>query len=289
LSQPTRKHSYGGRTLDRPLLARTAPNWILFGLALVGMALTAYLTVSALKGHAVAGCTTGSACDVVLGSRWSKLLGLPTSFWGFLAYAALAGIAFVKRADIHWKLAWIVALFGVLYSCYLTAIALFELKAACPYCLSSLVLMIAILGTVAYQRPPGLVKFSWTTWTLKTVFASLALLLLIHFGYTATWSVAFDPAKLPALAEHLTKTDAKFYGASWCPHCKDQKRMFAAAADSLPYVECSPLGRGSPEAAVCQAMNIQGYPTWIINGHRYEGVLKPEELARFSGFEPPPR
>jgi hypothetical protein len=32
-------------------------------------------------------------------------------------------------------------------------------------------------------------------------------------------------------------------------------------------------------------MNIQGYPTWIINGRRFGGVLTPEELAKHSGFQ----
>lgn len=31
-------------------------------------------------------------------------------------------------------------------------------------------------------------------------------------------------------------------------------------------------------------MHIQSYPTWIINGRRYEGVLTLKELADYSGF-----
>src|SRR5690242_16086711 len=101
--------------------ARPAPNWPLLAIAFLGMALTAYLTAAAWRGEAVAGCIAGSVCDAVLGSRWGKLFGLPTSFWGFLAYAAMAAIAFVKRAWLHWKLAFVVAFFGVLYSAYLTS------------------------------------------------------------------------------------------------------------------------------------------------------------------------
>src|SRR5437899_9225130 len=76
---------------------RGGPNWPLFVLALLGMAVSAYLTYSSWQGKLVAGCTVGSGCDVVLSSRWSTLFGMPTSFWGFLTYALLAAI----RSEEH--------------------------------------------------------------------------------------------------------------------------------------------------------------------------------------------
>jgi len=287
LSKASKKKTYGAREAGRPIPPRISPNWVLLGLALIGMGLAGYLTFSAWKGQAVAFCTAGSPCDVVLGSQWATLFGLPTSLWGFFAYSTLAGIAFVKRADLHWKLSWVVSLFGVLYSLYLTGISLLELQTACLYCLSSLALMTAILGVTVYQRPAGLAKFSWTPWLLKTVSAGLVVVVLVHLQYAGIWGSATgsgDP-RLRALADHLTKINAKFYGASWCPACQEQKKRFAAASDRLPYVECSPRGRGNPQSAVCQNMNIQGYPTWIINGRRYQGIFSPEDLARLSGFQ----
>jgi len=43
--------------------------------------------------------------------------------------------------------------------------------------------------------------------------------------------------------------------------------------------------RGGPRAAACTSRDIAQYPTWIIDGRRFQGVLPPEELARYSGFE----
>ena len=77
------------------------------------------------------------------------------------------------------------------------------------------------------------------------------------------------------------------YGAYWCPHCTDQKKMFGKAAGQLPYIECdrrSPIGK----PAVCAAAGIRAFPTWDIGGKRYEGVLSLEELARLTGYAPPP-
>ena len=76
---------------------RAGPNWLLFGLALLGMALSGYLTFSAWQGSRVAFCTQGAGCDVVLNSRWSTLFGMPTSFWGFLTYALLAAVGLEQK------------------------------------------------------------------------------------------------------------------------------------------------------------------------------------------------
>ena len=278
-----KKKESSTRTATKPI-----PNWPLLGLALIGMGLAGYLTVIAWSGQAVAGCPVGSACDVVLSSRWSKLLGLPTSFWGFLTYLMLAGVAFIKRADVQWRLAWVFALFGVLYSSYLTTFSLVELEAACPYCLTSAGILIAVLATVVYQGPGDLTGFSWTPWLTKTLSGTIALVLAIHLSFYSGFAGKSDGREdswTRALAVHLAEGEAKFYGASWCPHCSDQKEMFGASAHRLPYIECSPRGRRAPQATICNVMAIRSYPTWIINGRRHPGVLTLKELARFSGFK----
>jgi len=287
MSKRARQKGGGKKRAEEQVLMRAGLNWPLFGLALIGMGLTAYLTASYWAGQALAGCTVGSACDVVLSSRWSKLLGLPTSFWGFLAYASLAAIAWVKRADIHWKLAWGVSLFGVLFSLYLSVVSLTVLNAACPYCFASVVLLLAILGTVAVQRPKELVKFSWSPWLLKTAAGGLIVIAALHFQFAGSGnqSAAAEDPQVRALAEHLNKTGAKFYGTYWCPHCEEQKELFGASVQRLPYIECSPGGRSARQAAICNTAGIQVYPTWFINGQRHEGLLSLQELARLSRFK----
>src|SRR5436853_1615115 len=144
--------------IQHPL--RAIPNWPLFLLSLIGLGIASYLTWTEYTGSQLKGCAVGSSCDIVLSSRWATLFGLPTAFWGLLAYATLAGTAFIKRVDWHWWAAWLIALFGVLYSAYLTTVSLTILGAACPYCLTSLVLMTSIFALVTYQRPATLNNFS---------------------------------------------------------------------------------------------------------------------------------
>ena len=88
-----------------------------------------------------------------------------------------------------------------------------------------------------------------------------------------------------ALAEHLERSGARFYGAYWCPKCNEQKRAFGGAARRLPYVECSPNGRNGGIAFDCASAGIYSYPTWVIGGRQYTGVLSPERLAAMSGYD----
>lgn len=87
------------------------------------------------------------------------------------------------------------------------------------------------------------------------------------------------------LATHLKNTGAVMYGAYWCPHCAEQKEWFQEAIDLVPYVECDPNGEKS-QAQLCRDKNIQGYPTWEINGQFYPGTQTLAELAELSNFQP---
>jgi uncharacterized membrane protein/glutaredoxin len=268
-------------------VANKGPNWPLFTLALVGMALSGYLTFIAWQDSLAAFCAEGAGCDVVLNSRWSTLLGMPTSFWGFLAYGLLAAVAWNRDATNRWRWAWVISLFGLFYSLYLTAISFFELQAACPYCLASLGLMATIFALTTFQRPKNLPQFSWGPWLAKTVGAAAVGVLVLHLHYAGYWGSAPGPEDpwVRSLAEHLTKNNAKFYGASWCPHCNEQKNLFGSSVKRIPYVECSPGGPRAPQAQDCKDKNIQSYPTWIINGQRLTGVQSLDALAQLSNFQ----
>lgn len=83
-----------------------------------------------------------------------------------------------------------------------------------------------------------------------------------------------SPAGAVELARALQLNGAKMYGAFWCSHCFEQKQAFGMGAKAdLPYVECYPDGYTGPRsiARACLDANIQGFPTWIINGQKVEG------------------
>lgn len=272
---------------------RKLPNWPLLILSLAGVALAGFLTVSTWLEAEVPFCTAGSPCDVVQSSRWAFLLGAPIAFWGFLTYGALAWIAYrVKNPELHWKLSWTLSLIGLGVSLYLTWASLFELGAACIYCLGSLGIMAAIFGLVAYQWPRGITDFAWPSWLTQTAGVTVIVVALLHLNFIGVFStqVGEEDPYLRALAIHLSENEAVFYGASWCSSCERQKDLFEASAFRLPYVECSPGGRNAPQAPICTIKGIETYPTWVIRGRRYTGVLLPADLAQktqFTGGAPP--
>ena len=107
---------------------------------------------------------------------------------------------------------------------------------------------------------------------MKKLFAFLFLTALAFTGCTR------DTAN-DAFVTCIADSDATFYGAFWCPHCADQKKLFGDSVDLLPYVECDPSGKNADPAA-CAAAGVQSYPTWVFaDGTKVEGVQSFDELA----------
>lgn len=93
---------------------------------------------------------------------------------------------------------------------------------------------------------------------------------------------AKKPGKYDTLAQCITDSGAKFYGAFWCPHCQATKAMFGKSAKLLPYIECSqPSGKG--QLPICDEKGITGYPTWIYpDGTELKGEQSLQALAEKS-------
>jgi uncharacterized membrane protein/glutaredoxin len=268
--------------------SQLAANWPVFGLAVAGMLLTAYLSYSKWQAARLPFCDAGSGCDDIQASRWSVFLGLPMAFWGFLTYVVLAVAALrLHHGHSGWRLAWLAAIVGWFISIYLTIVGLLVLDAACPYCMTSLALLTVIIAVLWWQQPKTPRQNSWLVGGAGIALASV---LLLHLHFSGIFDAAAGPEDpyLRDLAEHLTESGAQFYGAYWCPHCQEQKELFGASAKRLPYVECTPDGRNKPRADACIDQQITSYPTWIIRGERHTRVLTPDSLANYSGYSPTP-
>ena len=88
------------------------------------------------------------------------------------------------------------------------------------------------------------------------------------------------PGKYDTLAQCVADKGVKFYGAWWCPHCRDQKAVFGASAKLLPYIECYAPGNQSVQLSLCKDAGIKSYPTWeFADGSREVKVFTVEELA----------
>eukprot|EP00747_Dinoflagellata_sp_TGD_P218185 gnl/TRDRNA2_/TRDRNA2_90476_c0_seq1.p1 gnl/TRDRNA2_/TRDRNA2_90476_c0~~gnl/TRDRNA2_/TRDRNA2_90476_c0_seq1.p1 ORF type:complete len:211 (+),score=48.91 gnl/TRDRNA2_/TRDRNA2_90476_c0_seq1:1-633(+) len=91
-------------------------------------------------------------------------------------------------------------------------------------------------------------------------------------------------AKALSLAKHLKSIGATMYGAYWCSHCYNQKKILGKEAMSIvEYVECDPSSKGN-KSKFCEDKKLDGYPTWEINGQLYGGEQSLAQLAMVSEF-----
>ena len=118
---------------------------------------------------------------------------------------------------------------------------------------------------------------------MKTTYIYIALIIVLIVGLVIARNasdrqVSTATSKYDAFAECISNAGAKFYGAYWCPHCQDQKKLFENSK-KLPYIECStPDGKG--QTKVCADAGVTGYPTWIFaDGSREDGLLQFDTLA----------
>ncbi len=89
--------------------------------------------------------------------------------------------------------------------------------------------------------------------------------------------------KYDAFVKCLADKGVKLYGAYWCPHCQEQKKMFGDSFKYVNYIECTAEG-SNKQNEVCVAAGISGYPTWIFaDGRKESGAKSLEELSKISG------
>jgi hypothetical protein len=116
----------------------------------------------------------------------------------------------------------------------------------------------------------------------------IILIVLVIGGIVAAkyWS-GNAPGQYDAFAQCINDSGATFFGAFWCPHCAEQKRLFGTSVQYLPYHECStPDGQSQNQS--CIDVGIKTYPTWqFADGSRAEGVQPLSALAQKTGCELP--
>ena len=118
--------------------------------------------------------------------------------------------------------------------------------------------------------------------TLKLSLVGIGILVFI-IGSISYLTSQEDP-EISELAQCLTDSDATMYGAFWCGHCDDQKKLFGNSFKHIDYVECDERG-DNPQPERCQIEGIEGYPTWKINGQTISGVISLNQLSSVAGCE----
>lgn len=284
---------------------------IMAGIATVGAVVTAYLTVVKLtQGSAI--CPT-NGCDIVLSSPYATVFGLPLALFGFLGYASMVLFAVApllvnpqSKKALRSKLeTWTgLLLFAggtamTIFSGYLLYLLAFEIKAVCIYCVASAIFSASLFTLALIGRDwqdIGQLFFTGIVVGIIVLVGTLGVYASVKNPEIAERSVPGEAgltitttsgAAELALAAHLKQVGAKMYGGFSCSHCHDQKQLFGKEAfRQINYIECDPKGK-NPQPDLCKAANVQGYPTWKINGKSVSGTQSLEELATLSDYQGP--
>ena len=121
---------------------------VMIGIAVLGIALAAYLTYVHYSGTKPA-CTAGQACVKVQTSVWSEVGGVPVALIGLIGYIGILAALIAPDRD-ETRLATLgMTLIGVAFSAYLTYRELFSIHAICEECAASAVLLaLLFIGAV---------------------------------------------------------------------------------------------------------------------------------------------
>ena len=172
MAQKSKSSNKKGRRKERARRAQqpeinTKALWGAAIFAGIGVALSLYATnltymiaTGGLDG--ASGCSINDwiNCDLAHSSSYSRLMGIPVSWWGLLFYvfaglAALNGVLSKNRskAASYLTTAWILSIFSVLFSIY-KATNLVELRVLCPVCVGMYAANIGLMFTI----PAGLAQ-----------------------------------------------------------------------------------------------------------------------------------
>lgn len=255
---------------------------LLFILVCIGISITGYLAYVHYSGI-LATCPLQPQlnCNAVLNSSYSTAVGIPVAVLGLLTYLALLICLFIhekKESKHNDRILLFLPAVGVAAAGFYSALMIFRLGAICIWCEASHLTMLTIFIVMARHIRPH--------WQFKKIF--LAWILLILIGASGTLFVSLTPDDNPAvldLAKCLTQKGVKMYGAYWCPHCKEQKRLFGSAFKDINYVECADASNPRLQLEICKTAGIEGYPTWDFNGEKIAHGIDLPELAQRSGCE----
>ena len=249
-------------------------------LSAAGLAVCLYLTaIYYTTDGAATYCSGDWRCDEVLGSRFSRLFGMPASLFGAAGYAAV--ILFNIRKNRSAVIA--LASAGAGFSAYLSWAEFFVIKQLCPFCVAS-ALAIAAVWILSIRRAGA-----------SQIAAAVLIAAFSAGGGYSYHALAAAPADEAAshapkndgftkgLALHLRETGAVMYGSFRCPACATQKVFFGDHAKLLNYVECHPDGKNA-DPELCAKKEIKAYPTWEINGSLVRGAMSLGKLSELSGY-----
>lgn len=253
-------------------------------LSIGGLGIMVYLTyIHVTQTQSFCDISEKISCDIVTTGIYSEVFGIPVSILGiFYFLITLWLVLFNKKAQVFQTI-FLLTLFVLVPSLYLSVLELLVIEAWCVLCESSKIIMLAILiismlGTREFTHITGRL-------VAPVVIAGLAATGVTFFAQNST-IVQHDYTEF---VDCLNQQGIVYYKSVRCSNCQRQEKLLGTAYSELNSVECHPEGEnGQPQ--LCLDKRIDKTPTFLIeeNGQeikRQEGLTPLEDLAEFAGCE----
>lgn len=131
--------------------------WFMMLVSFIGFVDAVYLTINRYF-EATVPCTLTHACDTVLRSEYSAILGVPVVLIGAVYYLTifLSSYAYLEyKSRYYFKITAVMTVTGFLFSAWLMYVQGFLLQAFCQYCLLS-----ALTSTLLFALGLAVIKIS---------------------------------------------------------------------------------------------------------------------------------
>jgi uncharacterized membrane protein len=119
-------------------------------LAVIGLGLASYLTYVHYSGIKPA-CSLGGSCEKVQTSAYSHLAGVPVALMGLLGYVTILGLLLAPDGEGMRFATVAVTTIGFGFSAYLTYREVFSIHAICEWCVSSAVVLTALVSLAVWR------------------------------------------------------------------------------------------------------------------------------------------
>jgi uncharacterized membrane protein len=136
---------------------KACPIGVIVGLVIIGLVVSVYMSFIELA-HETAVCGPVGDCNTVQQSEYATLFGIiPIGVLGIVGYCLVAVVWFVRRwgpEKLQWPAANILFAMtfgGTLFSIYLTYLEPFVIGATCAWCLTSAIVMTALMWCSAQE------------------------------------------------------------------------------------------------------------------------------------------
>ncbi len=192
----------------------------------------------------------GTGCDVVRASPYARLMGLPTPFYGVVAYAVLALLLLAEPfvpppiANRFGQAVKAISGAGFLFSLYLTRLEAFVLHAWCVWCVVSTLAMTLIFALALFARRGPSPSIEGEPPMAQGLSRVVVLCVAVLIGIPAFYALsrrkelpAVGPPSAQTLRERLVRPDSHAtgnpqaeltvveFGDFECPACGQEEQV----------------------------------------------------------------